>query len=65
VQLKDVLSPEEREDYGAALARRPVVASGPQVFAFNDVVRRAQETFGVVKPAVLIEPRAPVTIISR
>jgi hypothetical protein len=65
VQLKDVLSPEEREDYGAALARRPVVASGPQVFAFNDVVRRAQETFGVVRPAVLIEPRAPVTIISR
>jgi hypothetical protein len=65
VQLKDVLSQEERQDYGAALARRPVVASGPQVFAFNDVVRRAQETFGVVKPAVLIEPRAPVTIISR
>ena len=55
VQLKDVLSPEEREDYGAALARRPVVASGPQVFAFNDVVRRVQETFGAVKPAVFIE----------
>jgi hypothetical protein len=65
VQLQDVLGPEEREDYGAALARRPVVANGPQVFAVNDVVRRAQETFGAVKPAVLIEPRAPVTIISR
>ena len=54
-QLKDILNDEERDNYGAALARRPVVANGPQVFAFNDVVRRAQESVDGVKPAVLIE----------
>ena len=65
-QLKDILSDEERDNYGAALARRPVVANGPQVLAFNDVTRRAQETFfGAAKPAVLIEHQTPVTIISR
>jgi hypothetical protein len=54
-QLKDILSDEERDNYGAALARRQVVANGPQVFAFNDVVMRSRDFTDVVKPAVLIE----------
>jgi hypothetical protein len=64
-QLKTILNAEEIDNYRAALERRPVVATGPQFFAVNDVMRRAQETFGVVKPAVLIEQQTPVTIISR
>ena len=62
-QLKDILNDEERDNYGAALARRPVVANGPQVFALNNAVIKAREIIDVVRPAVLIEP--PVTIISR
>ena len=55
-ELKEILSNEELENYGAALGRRPVVANGPSsVLAFNDVVRRVQESVGGVKPAVLID----------
>jgi hypothetical protein len=64
-QLKDILSDEERDNYGAALARRPVVASGPQIFALNDDVVQLRQMINVVKPAVLIEQHTPVTILSR
>jgi|SRR5687767_2334154 len=64
-QLQDILSDEERDNYGAALARRPVVANGPSFFALNDAVIRTREFINVVKPAVLIEQQTPVTIISR
>jgi hypothetical protein len=64
-QLKDILNDEERDNYGAALARRPVVANGPQFFALNDVVIRAREIIDVVRPAVLIEQRTPVGTVSR
>ena len=64
-QLKDLLSNEELDDYGAALGRRPVVANGHSVFALNDAVMRVREAINVVKPAVLIEQQTPVTIIAR
>jgi hypothetical protein len=52
-QLKDILSAEELENYGAALARRPVVASAAQFVLANDVVRK--QVNDAVRPAVLIE----------
>jgi len=64
-QLKEILSAEELDDFGAALGRRPVVANGPSVFALNEAVMRVREAINVVKPAVLIEQQAPVTIIAR
>jgi hypothetical protein len=64
-QLKEILSAEELDDFGAALGRRPVVANGPSVFALNEAVMRVREAISVVKPAVLIEQQAPVTIIAR
>jgi hypothetical protein len=49
-QLQDVLSAGELEDFGAALARRPVVANGG-VFALNDALMRVRELNEVVRPA--------------
>jgi hypothetical protein len=59
-RLKTILSPEELENYGAALARRPVVASGPQIVVFNEALQQLQQNIDVVKPAVLIEQRFSV-----
>src|SRR4029079_7846229 len=57
-QLKEILSDEERDNYGAALSRRPVVANGPSFIALNnDVVMRNRQIIDVVRPAVLIEQR--------
>ena len=64
-RLKPILSDEERENYGAALSRRPVVANGPSFFALNEAVVRVREAINVVKPAVLIEHQTPATIIAR
>lgn len=64
-QLKDILNDEERDNYGAALGRRPVVANGSPLLAFNSVVMRERLLNDVVKPAVFIEHQTPVTIISR
>ena len=64
-QLKDILSAEERENYGAALSRRPVVANGASFVALNEAVVRVREAINVVTPAVLIEHQAPATIIAR
>jgi hypothetical protein len=63
-QLKDILSAEELDDYGAALGRRPVVASGPSFAAFNNVVMRSRVLNNVVQPAVLIQKTAvaPATV---
>src|SRR5262245_17989952 len=55
-ELKDVLSAQELEDFGAALGRRPVVANGASVVAFNAEVRALQQQFiDVARPAVLID----------
>jgi hypothetical protein len=59
-RLKDILNPEDLENYGAALARRPVVANGPAFFAMNEPVVRLREQIDVVRPAVLIDPLFPV-----
>jgi hypothetical protein len=65
-KLKPLLGPEELENYGAALARRPVVANGAPFFGLNDALIRVQGAVNVVKPAVLIEHQAPAaTLISR
>ena len=52
-QLTDILSDEERDNYRAALERRPVVASAPQ-FVFTSQIMRNQ-IIDVARPAVLIE----------
>jgi len=65
-QLKEILSDEERDNYGAALSRRPVVANGPSFIALNnDVVMRNRQIIDVVRPAVLIEQRTPVGTVTR
>lgn len=59
-ELKDVLSAQELEDFGAALGRRPVVASGVSVVAFNAEVRAVQQQIiDVARPAVLIDRAFP------
>jgi len=59
-RLKTILSPEELQNYGAALARRPVVANGAPFFAANEAVIRLREQIDVVRPAVLIEQQLSV-----
>jgi hypothetical protein len=59
-RLKTILSPEELQNYGAALARRPVVANGAPFFAANEAVIRLREQIDVVRPAVLIEQQFSV-----
>ena len=56
-QLKDVLNAEELENYGAALARRPVVANNVQFVFASEVMRN--EIIDVARPAVLIEKAFP------
>ena len=59
-QLKDVLSAEELDDFGAALGRRPVVATGSSVVAFNTEIRALQQRIiDVARPAVLIDRAFP------
>jgi len=65
-QLQGILSAEELDDYGAALARRPVVANGIHFVAVNDAVVRSHQFIGdVVKPAVLIERGSVVAVPGR
>ena len=54
-QLKGILSAEELENYGAALARRPVVANRPQFALNGEVVRFGDQIIDVARPAVLVE----------
>ena len=48
---------EDRENYGAPLARRPVVANGTPFFAMNEAVIQLRNQIDVVRPAVLIDPQ--------
>ena len=62
-RLKPLLGPEELENYGAALARRPVVANGSPFFGLNDALLRVRESVNDgVKPAVLIEQNFSVGV---
>ena len=54
-QLKDMLTGEELDNYSAALARRPVVATGLQLAARANFTVRGADIIDVVKPAVLID----------
>lgn len=58
-QLKDILTVEELDNYGAALGRRPVVASGGQLAALAGFNVRSADIIDVVRPAVLIEKAFP------
>jgi len=58
-QLKDVLGNEELDDFGAAIARRPVVANGRTFVMVNDASIRAPQLIDVARPAVLIERGFP------
>ena len=54
-KLKGILNSEDLENYGAALARRPVVANGTPFFAMNEAVIQLRNQIDVVRPAVLID----------
>jgi hypothetical protein len=59
-RLRNILSPEELENFGAALGRRPIVANGPSLVALNEAMMMLRERIDVVKPAVLIEQQFSV-----
>ena len=59
-RLKGILNTEDLENYGAALARRPVVANGLPFFAMNEAVVQLRNQIDVVRPAVLIEQQVSV-----